>query len=325
MEENKTKKFNKKKAITISVIVLIIVIIAVVLLIINGNEKSKETILGNISNLGLVTENEDSIFYNKYEKGIVKVKGNKEYQITNETAYSMQTVGDYIYYLTTGENNNLLIKRVKTNGDELTTFKEIQTSISKFYIVNNIVYYANIGETNGISKISIDTGEETQICEDNIEDFCVTNTNIYYTDDFGYLYSMNLGGTDKKTLLNDEITEFQVYEDWIYYYKESENYLSKIKIDGSERETVTDKVNSYIFNIYKDKIYFYDLENSNISSIGINGKNLKVITEIKTNKTRINLTTNGQIYYLDATSGDNNIYQMYRIGTKGGKLNEIKY
>ena len=117
MEENKTKKFNKKKAITISVIVLIIVIIAVVLLIINGNEKSKETILGNISNLGLVTENEDSIFYNKYEKGIVKVKGNKEYQITNETAYSMQTVGDYIYYLTTGENNNLLIKRYSYFSD----------------------------------------------------------------------------------------------------------------------------------------------------------------------------------------------------------------
>ena len=325
MEENKTKKLNKKKAVIIAVLILIIAIISVVLIVIGSNGKNKETILGNISNLGLVTENTDSIFYNKYEKGIVKVKGNKEYQITNETAYSMQLVGDYIYYLTTGENNNLLIKSVKTNGDELTTFKEIQTSISKFYIVNNTIYYANIGETNGISKISIDTGEETQICEDSIEDFCVTNTSIYYTDDFGYLYSMNLGGIDKKTLLNDEITEFQVYEDWIYYYKQSENYLSKIKIDGSERESVTDKVNSYIFNIYKDKIYFYDSENSNISSIGINGKNLKIITEIKTNKTRINLTTNGQIYYLDATSGDNNIYQMYRIGTNGGKLKEIKY
>ena len=77
--------------------------------------------------------------------------------------------------------------------------------------------------------------------------------------------------------------------------------------------------------IKKDICYFYDSENSNISSIGINGKNLKIITEIKTNKTRINLTTNGQIYYLDATSGDNNIYQMYRIGTNGGKLKEIKY
>ena len=81
---------------------LIIAIIAVVLIVIGSNGKNKETILGNISNLGLVTENTDSIFYNKYEKGIVKVKGNKEYQITNETAYSMQLVGDYIYYLTTG-------------------------------------------------------------------------------------------------------------------------------------------------------------------------------------------------------------------------------
>ncbi len=328
MEENevkKSKKLNKKAAVIISIIALAVIIIAVIVAVVTSKDKTNEVILGNISNLGLVTESSDSIFYNKYEEGIVKVKGNKEYQITNETAYSMQMVGDYIYYLTKGENNSLLIKKVKTNGDELSTVKEIQTTISKFYIVDNVIYYANLGESSGLSKISIDTNAETQICEDNIEDFVVTSSNIYYTDDFGYLYSMNLSGTDKKTLLNDEITEFQVYEDWIYYYKESESFLSRIKIDGSERETVTDKVNSYIFNIYKDKIYFYDLENSNISSIGINGKNLKVITEIKTNKTRINLTTNGQIYYLDASSGDNNIYQMYRIGTNGGNLNEIKY
>lgn len=328
MEENevkKSKKQNKKVAVIISIIALAVIIIAIIVAEVASKDKTNATILGNISNLGLVTENSDSIFYNKYEKGIVKVKGNKEYQITNETAYSMQMVGDYIYYLTKGENNSLLIKKVKTNGDELSTVKEIQTTISKFYIVDNVIYYANLGESSGLSKISINTNAETMICEDNIEDFVVTSSSIYYTDDFGYLYSMNLSGTDKKTLLNDEITEFQVYEDWIYYYKESESFLSRIKIDGSERETVTDKINSYIFNIYKDKIYFYDLENSNISSIGINGKNLKVITEIKTNKTRINLTTNGQIYYLDASSGDNNIYQMYRIGINGGNLNEIKY
>ena len=77
--------------------------------------------------------------------------------------------------------------------------------------------------------------------------------------------------------------------------------------------------------MYKDKIYFYDSENSNISCISTNGKNLKVITEIKTNKTKINLTTNGELYYLNASNGDNNIYQMYRISTNGAKLNEIKY
>lgn len=317
----KNKKLNKK-AVALIVAIVIIAFCTVAITINSNNKNNKGDVNGNLSNLGLVTESDGVVFYNKYENGIVKVKGNKEYQITNETAYSMQVVDDYIYYLTKGESNKLLIKKVKTNGDKLSTEKEIQTSISKFFVVDNAIYYVN---QSGISKIMCDTKEENLICQDKVEDFAVDNNTIYYTDDFGYLYSMNLGGTDKKTLLNDEITEFQVYDGWIYYYKQSENYLSKINIDGSENDTVTDKVNSYIFNIYKGKIYFYDSEKSNISCIGINGKNLEVITKIKTNKTRINLTSNGDIYYLDASNGENNIYQMYRIGTNGRKLNEIKY
>ena len=317
----KNKKLNKK-AVALIVAIVIIAFCTVAITINSNNKNNKGDVNGNLSNLGLVTESDGVVFYNKYENGIVKVKGNKEYQITNETAYSMQVVDDYIYYLNKGESNKLLIKKVKTNGDKLSTEKEIQTSISKFFVVDNAIYYVN---QSGISKIMCDTKEENLICQDKVEDFAVDNNTIYYTDDFGYLYSMNLGGTDKKTILNDEITEFQVYDGWIYYYKQSENYLSKINIDGSENDTVTDKVNSYIFNIYKGKIYFYDSEKSNISCIGTNGKNLEVITKIKTNKTRINLTSNGDMYYLDASNGENNIYQMYRIGTNGRKLNEIKY
>lgn len=323
-KESSTKKLNKK-AVALCAIVIIIIILMIVAFKIGKNDNTDYIISGNISNLGLVTENRDAVYYNKYENGIVKVKNNKEYQITNETAYSMQSVGDYIYYLTKGENNSLLIKKVKTNGDDKKTIREIQTSISKFYILDNYLYYASTGAQSGIAKIALDTNSETLICEDKIEDFSVTQNGIYYTDDFGYLRSMNLGGTEQKVLLNDEITEFQTYGDWIYYYNQSENCLNKIKIDGSEKDKVSDKVNSYIFNVYKDKIYFYDSENSNISCISTNGKNLKVITEIKTNKTKINLTTNGELYYLNASNGDNNIYQMYRIGTNGAKLNEIKY
>ena len=321
-KESSTKKLNKK-AVALCAIVIIIIILMIVAFKIGKNDNTDYIISGNISNLGLVTENRDAVYYNKYENGIVKVKNNKEYQITNETAYSMQSVGDYIYYLTKGENNSLLIKKVKTNGDDKKTIREIQTSISKFYILDNYLYYASTGAQSGIAKIALDTNSETLICEDKIEDFSVTQNGIYYTDDFGYLRSMNLGGTEQKVLLNDEITEFQTYGDWIYYYNQSENCLNKIKIDGSEKDKVSDKVNSYIFNVYKDKIYFYDSENSNISCISTNGKNLKVITEIKTNKTKINLTTNGELYYLNASNGDNNIYQMYRISTNGAKLNKI--
>ena len=110
-------KLDKKK------ILLILIVIAIVLILFGIGKLisslSKEKVMGNYANMGLAVEKDGVIYYNKYEKGIVKVKGGKEYQITDETAYSMNVVGDTIYYLTVSDLNTIDIKSVETNGDNL--------------------------------------------------------------------------------------------------------------------------------------------------------------------------------------------------------------
>lgn len=133
-----------KKKVILGVIVLIIVIL------IGMCFRTSEAKNGNISNLGLAVKDNSTVYYNKYEKGIFAVKNGKDEQLTDETAYSINIVGDKIYYITIADFNSVLIKCVDTNGENLRNIATLYTSISKIYVHDNYIYYAtnNLGKRN---------------------------------------------------------------------------------------------------------------------------------------------------------------------------------
>ena len=80
-------KLNKRRIIVLIVLAIICVLILIGIINLLKLMFAKEKAAGNLSNLGLALTDENMVFYNKYEDGIVKVKGKEEYQITDETAY----------------------------------------------------------------------------------------------------------------------------------------------------------------------------------------------------------------------------------------------
>lgn len=309
-------------------VLFILICVIIVVLLITGIAKiikllSKEKVVGNYANMGLAIENNGVIYYNKYEKGIVKIKSGKEYQITDETAFSMNIVDDTIYYLTVSEMNTIDIKSVKTNGDSLKKIKTIYTNISKIYVNDGFIYYATNKDTSGLVKINIETGEEIKINSSNIQDFVLDKDVIYFTDNINTLYSITTSGFDLNTLGN-EIKKIQILDKWIYFYDETENALCKIKKDGSGKKVVSTFINNEMYNVTSKNIYYYDSVNREISKCDLKGKTSKAITEIKTPKTKINIV-NGVIYYLDESKDETQIYQMYRIKVNGNKTNSIDY
>ena len=151
MEKKKSKlKLNRRRVIVLIVAALLLLLLIVGVVNLFKLIFAKEKSVGNLANMGLVVENGNALFYNKYEDGIVKVKGNKEYQITDETAYSMTVYNDEIYYLTVSSVNTIELKKVKDNGDGLTGIKTLNTTLSKFYIKDDFVYNATTNKVNGI-------------------------------------------------------------------------------------------------------------------------------------------------------------------------------
>lgn len=331
MEEQTTEKkvkVNKKKTAKILVFLVIAVIlvisIIVTLNVIQGKQKTIDE-LGNLSNMGFAASGEDAIYYNKYEEGIVKVKGSEEMQITNENACAINVVGDTIYYLSIADASNISIKSVSSNGSNLTTIKTVKTSISKIYVEGDYIYYATNGSNEGIAKLTLDGSEETMLTNSDITDFEVIDGEVYFSNDIGVLYKMTVDGEDFKTIETDyDIEEFQVKDDWVYYYNEENTNLCKVSVEGGDEVVVSEYVNSNIYNIAKKKIYFYNSESKMIASIDFDGGNYKEIVSVSTNKTKISVVDN-MIYYLDAAEDTSKIYQMYRVKTNGGTAKEIEY
>lgn len=326
--ENKKKKLKLKSRRIIILIVLSLIIFLMFFGVIKLILKlfSPEYTVGNYANMGLVIEDGNTVYYNKFEKGIVKIEKGKETQLTEETAYSMTLVDDTIYYLTISSTNTIDLNSVKTTGADLNKIKTLYTAISKFYIEDGYVYYVSNKDNVGLYKISLETNEESTITLANIQDFVLDKNLIYFTDNVGYLHSVKLDGTDKKDISTEyTIKNIQILKNWIYFYDETENALCKIKKNGSsKKKTVATFVNNEIYNVTNKKIYYYDELNKKICKCDLKGKKSKEVVSLDATRTKINIA-NGIIYYLDNSKDESQIYQMYRVKENGKQTKAIEY
>lgn len=325
-------KRGKKLKLTRRRIIVLIIAAILLFLIIFGISKlvsklfAKEKAYGNLSNQGLVVADGKTVFYNKYDEGIVKVKGGKEYEITNEMAYSMTLYDGKIYYITISTLNTIDLMCVEQNGDGYKKITTLRTRIDKFYIEDGYVYYAiNKDGALGIAKLSLENGEETVITTADIRDFVLDKGKIYFTDSIGFLYSIGTNGNDRKEILSDfNVTKIQVMKKWIYYYDSKENALYKVKTDGSSKTMVTSFVNNEMFNVTSKYIYYLDIINGKICRCDLKGKRSNEIVSVETTSTSINIV-NGIMYYLDKRKDETQLYQMYRVKTNGKAAKEIVY
>lgn len=304
-------------------IVVLVIIVILGIAICNLSKKSDN---GNLSNMGLVVENDGVTYYNKYEKGIFSVKNGKENQLTDETAYSMNIVKDKIYYLTIADFNNVVIKSVDTNGENLKNIANIYTSISKFFIDDNYIYYSSNKGDGGICRLDLNGENETVIITGNIQDFYVGNGKIFYINDSNQICRASVTGENSYILKDGIIAKrIQIVDDWVYYYNESENALFRLSEDGKKSELVSVLVKTEIYNVAGKYVYYLDKENSKIARMQI-GKSNKCddIVDINISRTKINIADD-ELYYLDKSQDESQTYQIYRVKVNGDEAKSIEY
>lgn len=326
MEKKKRKlKLNARRVIVLIVLALIIFLILFGMFKLFSSIFAKEKIAGNLANGGRVVQDGNTVYYNKNEVGIIKEKGGEIYQITDGLAYSMTLVEDTIYYLTVSTTNTIDLMSVKTNGDELKKIKTLPTSIEKFYIEDSYVYYAIYSNVIGINKLSLETGEDVTLIAANIKDFVLDSGTIYYTDNVGYLHSVNTSGTDKKEIATGQnIGKIQILKNWIYFYDKTEDALCKIKKDGSSKQVVSAFVKNDVFNVTNKYVYYLDKQNKQISRSDLKGDKSKAIVSLNTSISKINIS-DGILYYLDTDTSNQYGERIYRVKTNGKATNPIEY
>lgn len=313
-----------KKVVRISAIVGVIIVVVLVISKIIGKQQNQEN--GNVSNMGLVLEHQGTTYYNKYEKGIFAVKGDTETQLTDETAYSLTFYDDKIYYMTIADFNQVVIKYVDLKNGNVKNVATIYTSISKFFIEDERIYYFTNHSENGICKMDLNGENETIVVAGNIQDFQVSEKEIYYINEENQICRWKLK-SGESVPLNEaaKAKKMQVVEEWIYYYNEFENALFRVSKNGKKVELVSVLVNHEIYNVCGKYVYYYDKNTSKIARMQLKKSNkCENIVDIAVSKTRINVAGD-VLYYLDQSKDESQNYQIYRIKINGEKMQDIEY
>ncbi len=312
-----------KKVVKISAIIIVMLVIVLVIIKMNNQENQAN---GNVSNMGLVLEHRGTTYYNKYEKGIFEVKGDMETQLTDETAYSLTFYDDKIYYMTIADFNQVVIKYVDLKNGNVKNVATIYTSISKFFIEEDSIYYFTNRSENGICKMDLNGENETIVIAGNIQDFQVSEKEIYYIDAQNQICRWKLK-SGESVALNEaaKAKKMQVVEGWIYYYNEFENALFRVSKNGKKVELVSVLVNHEIYNVCGKYVYYYDKNTSKIARMQLKKSNkCENIVDIAVSKTRINVAGD-VLYYLDQSKDESQNYQMHRIKINGEKMQDIEY
>ena len=184
---------------------------------------------------------------------------------------------------------------------------------------DNYIYYLKNGEAGGIYRMNVDNLVEELLIQLECDDFQLESGKIYYTVQ-NHLVVMNKNGSEKDIIGDDDISNFLVYKDWIYYTNMMNGDLTRINRLGTAKNVLINNFYITEFNIYDDKIYFYKDENKAICTVSITGNGLKEVIKVNNKYTMINITSNGDIYYLEYYPL-NQGYEYTRINKEGKSKN----
>lgn len=320
MNEEQLKKKIKTNKIIIGVLVILLIIAIIILILTNVSGSSKEN--NNISNLGMVCSGDGYVFYYKYGSGIVKIKDGKEYQISEDRAYSMSYYEGYVYYTRPNSSGGIDIAKSSHNGDLATVLKSVTSSSTKMYLKDGYLYYLT-SNPNTISRIDLDGKNEKVVITREVLDFYIKDDIIYFLNGSKKLCQISINGDNYSQVSEETIgARFQMLKDFIYYFKENEG-LYKMSLKTLETEIVSKEVKCDVFNVTGKNIYFLDKDNLKICSVNLKGEKLKEIVSVNTKNTKINVI-NDVLYYLSTEDGDNN-YKTYRVKTNGKEASKVEY
>lgn len=141
----------------------------------------------------------------------------------------------YIFYinpnsreLSPGVFQNKLIRRKLDWTERI----ELTDSLVSYFVVNeDWIYYVDASEGNRLYQMKHDGSDKSLIIDERVYACAVSDESIFYST-VGGLYKMNMDGTDK-TKLQSKIGHPIIMGDWVYYYDNNNQSLSRIKKDGT--------------------------------------------------------------------------------------------
>lgn len=249
----------------------------------NASEKVRGNSLSNMLQYGLMTSDEENLYYINGNQNIIKENKttHEKTQLGEAQAIYLNVAGDWVYYSNAADG---ALACVKTDGSETKTILQ-DTKLVFFSVVGDDLYYilqeedpsaANTQQNaaaqqqqqqNTIFNLynkKVDSDKATKISKSNMGIYTVYKDRIYYlNNEEQAIYSMKLDGSDLKMMISGPVYGFDVYNDTIYYLDGTtdESQVPKYSLEtadlnGTHTGTVISDAKVASFAVTDDAIYF---------------------------------------------------------------------
>lgn len=170
--------------------------------------------------------------------------------------FSMQLVGNHIYYATSNESGPLFYK-VSTDGQEEVLLADY--SVNPACASDGLIYYNGTLDNHYLYTLDTRTGTSSVIWEGNLWFPVVDGNYVYYLDvaDNYRLCRYDRGSGAVEVLTQDRVDCYNLGGGYIYYQKNSETEpaLKRMRYDGSEPEVIAEGNYTHI-NMTSEYVYF---------------------------------------------------------------------
>jgi hypothetical protein len=156
--------------------------------------------------------------------------------------------------------------------------------ISKAKTMDKYIYYTSKTDNN-LYKIKVDGTEKQKLINVSVQDFVITQDKIYFNNysGGGYLYSMNLDGTNLKALNSEHSTELTLSDNILSYKIYGTNTVKTIVLDNMVNNTSSKLEN--IDNASKDTPSAWAVSSVE-KAIGLGLVNNELLNDYQSNITR---------------------------------------
>jgi len=197
----------------------------------------------------------DWIYYTDYSDSVessgriyrMKTDGSGKTLLSDTVSNALNVTGSWIYY---GSGSALF--KMKTDGSgktKLTEDTSYYNVIGDINVSGDWIYYTEYSEYSGkLQKIKTDGSAKALVTSGMSRHVNVSGDRIYYinADDNSSLYRMKTDGSGKTKLDSDSSSFPNIAGDWIYFYDDSASQYCRIRTDGTGKEFLTPKSDTYL-------------------------------------------------------------------------------
>ena len=209
--------------------------------------------------------NTDFSFLNWSNNGLCRLdlKTNKVKILDTDPSMYVALSGNYLYYLHYDTDNATTMYRIKIDG----TGKEMVEN-EPFYtcnMVGNKLYYNGLSRNGNIYSMNTETTSTALVYEGSCWMPIVVNGIAYYLDVSNNYCLTRTDLTTKETrpLTDERVDCFNINGEYIYYARNEEPALCRMRIDGSSQEVVKEGIYTDI-QMTTQYVYFRDFNQESL-------------------------------------------------------------